>query len=146
MLSLIIYIYIYIYIQVSWPTIFEGDMKALFSIATTLRFRGGHYSFPWIAPLTLDQRLIMLSVKQGHIKHNFLSLLCDSYIYIYIYIYIYLYCVYIYIYITYAKFDIYAPLLILSIVYLQINPTRLLISIYIYVCVYVCVCVCVCVI
>ena len=29
----------------------EGDQKDPFSIATTLRCRGGHYSFPWIAPL-----------------------------------------------------------------------------------------------
>ena len=32
-------------------TIVEGDQKVPFSIATTLRCRGGHYSFPWIAPL-----------------------------------------------------------------------------------------------
>ena len=52
----IIYIYIYIYIythirKVKLATIVEGDQKALFSIATTLRCRGGCYSFPWIAPL-----------------------------------------------------------------------------------------------
>ena len=29
----------------------EGDQKAPFSIATTPRWRGGRYSFPWIAPL-----------------------------------------------------------------------------------------------
>ena len=29
----------------------EGDLKAPFSVATTLKCRGGHYSFPWIAPL-----------------------------------------------------------------------------------------------
>ena len=32
-------------------TIVEGDQKAPFSIATTLRCRGGCYSSPWIAPL-----------------------------------------------------------------------------------------------
>ena len=32
-------------------TIVEGDQKAPFSIATTTMCRGGHYSFPWIAPL-----------------------------------------------------------------------------------------------
>ena len=32
-------------------TVVEGDPKAPFSIATTPRRRGGHYSFPWIAPL-----------------------------------------------------------------------------------------------
>ena len=31
----------------------EGDLKESFSIATTPRCRGGHYSFPWIAPLYL---------------------------------------------------------------------------------------------
>ena len=30
-----------------------GDQKAPFSIATTLRYKGGCYSFPWIAPLPL---------------------------------------------------------------------------------------------
>ena len=29
----------------------EGDPKSLFSIATTLGFRGGRYNIPWIAPL-----------------------------------------------------------------------------------------------
>ena len=28
-----------------------GNPKAPFSLATTLRCRGGHYFFPWIAPL-----------------------------------------------------------------------------------------------
>ena len=32
-------------------TVVEGDQKAPFSIATTLRCRRGCYSFPWIAPL-----------------------------------------------------------------------------------------------
>ena len=43
-----------------------------FSIATTPECRGGCYSFLWIAPLTLDLYLIILSVKQGGIKYNFL--------------------------------------------------------------------------
>ena len=29
----------------------KSNSKAPFSIATTPRCRGGHYSFPWIAPL-----------------------------------------------------------------------------------------------
>ena len=29
----------------------ESDQKGPFSIATTPRCSGGHYSFPWIAPL-----------------------------------------------------------------------------------------------
>ena len=46
------YIDIYIYIsKVKLATIVESDQKAPFSIATTLRCRGGHFSFPWIAPL-----------------------------------------------------------------------------------------------
>ena len=32
-------------------TLYEGDQKAPFSIATTPRCRGGCYSFPWIAQL-----------------------------------------------------------------------------------------------
>ena len=38
-------------VKVMFVTIVEGDQKALFSIATTPRCRGGYYSFPWIAPL-----------------------------------------------------------------------------------------------
>ena len=37
--------------KVKLVTIVEGYPKAPFSIATTLKYRGGHYSFPWIAPL-----------------------------------------------------------------------------------------------
>ena len=32
-------------------TVVEDDQKALFSIATTPRCKGRHYSFPWIAPV-----------------------------------------------------------------------------------------------
>ena len=71
------YIYIYIY-KVSWPTLVEGDLKALFSIASIPGYTRGHYSFPCIDPLTLDLYLIILSVKQGGIKHHFLSLCYDS--------------------------------------------------------------------
>ena len=71
-------IYIYIYNDYIWKLklepVVEGDPKALFSIATTLRCRGGWYLFPWIAPLTLDSYLIMLSVNQSAIKNHFLSL------------------------------------------------------------------------
>ena len=31
-------------------TLVKGDPKAPFSIATTLRCKGGHYSIPWIVP------------------------------------------------------------------------------------------------
>ena len=72
-----LYVCIYISKLVSRLTIVEGDPKAPFSIATTLRCRGGHYSFPWITPLTFDPYLIMLSVKQGGIKYHFLSLWYD---------------------------------------------------------------------
>ena len=44
-------------------TIVAGDLKVPVSIATPPRCRGGCYSFSWIAPLTLDLYLIMLSVK-----------------------------------------------------------------------------------
>ena len=38
-------------VKVKLATLVEGDLKAPFSIATTLRCRGGCNSFPWIAPL-----------------------------------------------------------------------------------------------
>ena len=37
--------------KVKLATIVKGDPKAPFSIATTPRWRGGYYFFPWIAPL-----------------------------------------------------------------------------------------------
>ena len=47
-----IYIYIYIYIfKVNLVTLVEGDPKAPFSIATSLKCRGGCYSISQIAPL-----------------------------------------------------------------------------------------------
>ena len=49
----------------------KSYLKVPFSIATSWRFRGACYSFPWIAPLALDPYLIMLSVKQGDIKYHF---------------------------------------------------------------------------
>ena len=51
--------------------------KAHFLIATTLKYREGHYSFPWIIPLTLDLYFIMLNVKQEAIMYLFLSLWYD---------------------------------------------------------------------
>ena len=57
--------------HISWPTIVEGDPKAPFSVATTVRCWKGHYSSPWIAPFTFDPYLIVLSVKQGGIKYHF---------------------------------------------------------------------------
>ena len=63
------FIYIYIFKLVNHS---QEQTKASISKATTLRCRGGHYSFPGIASLTLD--LIMLSVKLGGIKYHFLSL------------------------------------------------------------------------
>ena len=50
---------------------FESNLKALFSIATTPQCRGRHYTFPWIAPFMLDLYHIILSVKQGGIKCHF---------------------------------------------------------------------------
>ena len=44
-------IYKFTGIKVKLVTVVEGDPKAPFSIATTPRCRGGHYSFPWIGPL-----------------------------------------------------------------------------------------------
>ena len=39
--------------KVKLATLVKGDLKVPFSIATTLRCREGHHSFPWIAPLYL---------------------------------------------------------------------------------------------
>ena len=50
----------------------------LLSIATTPRCGGARYSLHWIAPLSLDPYLIMLSVKQGVIWYLFFSLWYDS--------------------------------------------------------------------
>ena len=62
---------------VSWLTIVEGDQNTHFSIATTPRYKKGCYSFPLIAPLTLDNYLVMVSVNQGEIKYHFYeSLVC----------------------------------------------------------------------
>ena len=43
-----------IYIYISWLTIVEGDLEALFSIAATPKYSKGSYTFSWIAPLTFD--------------------------------------------------------------------------------------------
>ena len=59
-------------------TVLEGDPYAPFSIAKTLRCRGGHNSILLIAPLYLDPYLIMQSVKQGSIEYHFSSLWYDS--------------------------------------------------------------------
>ena len=45
--------YMYIYAKVKLATVVEGDSKASYSLATTPRYRGGHYSVPLIAPLYL---------------------------------------------------------------------------------------------
>ena len=58
------------YEYISWPTIVESNPKAPSSIATTPMCSGEPYSFPWIAPLTLDPYIIMLSVKQGVSSSN----------------------------------------------------------------------------
>ena len=55
----------------------RGRPEVPFSIAITLLYKGGAYSFPRIASLTLDPYLIVLSVKQRGIKYHFLSLWYD---------------------------------------------------------------------
>ena len=49
-----IYICIYIYIYILSKLAVKGDPKVPFSMATIWTYRRGHYSFPWIALLTLD--------------------------------------------------------------------------------------------
>ena len=65
-------------IKVKLATIVEGYLKAPFSIATKPRCWGEDNSLPWIAPLTLDMYLIVLSIKKGGIKYHFLSFGYDS--------------------------------------------------------------------
>ena len=69
--------YIYIY-RVKLETLFEGNPKSPFSIATTPWSWGKRYCLVWIVPLTLDTYPIMLSVKQGGIKYYFFSIWYDS--------------------------------------------------------------------
>ena len=38
-------------VKVKLVTLVEGDLKAPFSIAPTLRYREGRYFIPWITPL-----------------------------------------------------------------------------------------------
>ena len=57
------YIYICIFTDISkvkLATVVEVNPKVPFTIATTLRCQRGCYTFPWIAPLTLDPYLMML--------------------------------------------------------------------------------------
>ena len=50
-------------------TVVESDLKAPFSIATTLG--EGATPLPGLLYFTLDMYLIMLSFKQGGIKYHF---------------------------------------------------------------------------
>ena len=52
------------------PTVVKGNPKAPFSIAYTLRCRGGCHSFPCIASLTFDPHHIMLIDVRGHQNSN----------------------------------------------------------------------------
>ena len=52
-------------------TLLEGDLKAPFSIATTLKCREGATPFPELLHFTLDPYLVMLKVKQSGIKYHF---------------------------------------------------------------------------
>ena len=61
-----------------WPTVFEDDPKAPFSIALTPRCKGECSSFPWIVSFTLDAYLIMMNDQQGGIKYHSLSLWYES--------------------------------------------------------------------
>ena len=64
--------------KVKLATLVEGNLKAPFSIATTLGCREGATAFPGLLDLTHDPLLIVLSAKQGGIMYHFLSLLYDS--------------------------------------------------------------------
>ena len=58
-----IYIYIYIYIYNGQPKS-RATQKSPFLIATTLRWKGGRYSFPWVVPITLYLCLKLLGVMK----------------------------------------------------------------------------------
>ena len=53
-------------VKVKLMTPVEGDLKAPFSIATTPKCRGGRYSILWIATLSIDHNLIMLTGTKYH--------------------------------------------------------------------------------
>ena len=56
-------------------TVVEGDPKAPFSIATTPRCRGGHYSFPWIAslyPWSIPYKMHEIKLNKGNYPTIFL--------------------------------------------------------------------------
>ena len=57
-----------------WADYYRGRPEGSFSIANTPRCNGERYSFPWMAPLTLDSYLLIMSGMQGGIKYYFLSL------------------------------------------------------------------------
>ena len=62
--------------KVKMATFVEGDTKASFLIATTLRCRGRRYS--GLLHFTLDPHLIVLSAKKGSIEYHFFSLWYES--------------------------------------------------------------------
>ena len=64
--------------MVKLATVVEGDQKAPFTIATTLRCREGATPFSGLLHFTQDTYLISLSVKQGVNKYHFLSLWYDA--------------------------------------------------------------------
>ena len=66
-----------IYKFIGCQTVVEGYPKASFSIVTT-RCKSEHYSFLWIALLTLDPDHIILNVKREGIKYHFMRPWYDS--------------------------------------------------------------------
>ena len=86
-----IHIYIYIYIYISWPTVVEGDPKAPFSNATTLRCWGGalfhfwsvHYNAVYCGGLSTFRSLRVLlsdfvSTNTTHILQARKQMECDN--------------------------------------------------------------------
>ena len=65
----------YVHMSSNVSDVVESNPKALFSLATTSKYRGGAITFLGLLHFTLD---IMLSVKQGGIKYHFLRLWYDS--------------------------------------------------------------------
>ena len=59
-------------------TLVEGDPKATFSVDTSPRCWKGVTPLPGLLHFTLDNYLIILSVRPGGIKYHYVSLWYDS--------------------------------------------------------------------
>ena len=63
----------YVWVYLLLATVLEGDLKAPFRSLQHQGVGEGANPFPGLLHFTFDPYLIMLSVKQGSIKYNYLS-------------------------------------------------------------------------